>query len=356
VEYITLYVMTPQDRRLAFKYRSGDKATFARDLQCLRESQIYAAPRISLNDPFEGRFDRSKLDVQFAGLKALFGGVKESVASSLENVSKATESLLGFVDKYGVFSLSYNPLNELIWAHYGGSHQGYCVGYDLETLMAFDPASLHCVEVAYGNSSPSLAVTEFFGEKSPNVVLSKLLGAKSLPWRYEEEVRVLAMPPGLHEHDFRAVREVYFGLRCSDETRLAVMDALAGRGVSYKQVRSPHPSYLLQAQEIPDEYATVSSYRARVAPIMEGAILPDYLKPELKQYAGYLVKAAEIVRREPYCEEIQSVEFSHSKSTPGNPVIFVQYLRGPNKWINHYLTLQQIDEQFSALGLPRNDV
>lgn len=348
--------MKPVSHAIGFKYRSGDKSNLARDLKALRESQIYAAPRESLNDPFEGRFDRSSLDAQFNALKAVLARMKSEVARSFDDVSAAADDLLAFVDKCGVFSLSYNPLNELIWAHYGGSHQGYCVGYDIDTVLAFAPMHLHRIEVTYGNTSPSFRMEELVSGQSPIAVLRKLLGAKSLPWAYEEEVRIVATPSGLHDHDFRAVREVYFGLRCPDETRLAVMEALAGRGVSYKQVTSPHPSYTLESMPIPDTYAFAPTYRARVAPIAEGAILPEYVKSELKQYAGYLAKAVEIVRREPYCEEIQNVEFSPTKSTPGNPVVFVQYLRGPSKWVNHYLTLEQIDEQYARLGLPSDDV
>lgn len=137
-------------------------------------------------------------------------------------------------------------------------------------------------------------------------------------------MRVITQPPGLHEHDYRAVKTIYFGLRCPESTMAAVMETLAGREVSYLQVISP-------------QY---------------GAILTNHLKPEHKQYAAYLSKAAEIVRREPYRQEVQSVDFSSSKSTPQRPVIYVQYLRAPNKWVNHYLTLPEIDEQYTALDLP----
>ncbi|MBQ0937261.1 DUF2971 domain-containing protein [Ideonella paludis] len=342
-------------RSIAFKYRSGGGASFERDLRGLRESQIYAASRETLNDPFEGRFDRSPLDAQFRALRTISAGLMGRVGESFEGVSAATEELLGFVDKSGVFSLSYNPLNELIWAHYGGSHQGYCIGYDLDRLVSFEPMHLHRIEVTYGNASPAFEMGEFVTGTSPVMVLNKLLGSKSLPWRYEEEVRIVATPAGLHEHDFRAVREVYFGLRCPEETRLAVMEALAGRGVTYKQVSSPYPSYVLNAVEIADAYASAPAYRSRVASIVTGAIDTTYLKPDLHQYAKYLQKAAEIVRREPYCEGIQNVDFSTSKSTPGNPVVYVQYLRGPNKWVTHHLTLRQIDEQYARLGLQDDD-
>lgn len=343
-------------RSLAYKYRSGEGALLARDLDVLRNSKIYAASRETLNDPFEGRFDRGALDEQLRLINMLCVGLNAGVANSFQNLSESVDDLLAFVDKCGVFSLSYNPLNELIWAHYAGSHQGYCVGYDLDRLLQFDITNLQRIEVRYGNSSPSLIMDELVAGKSPVDVLNKLLGSKSLPWKYEEEVRVVATSAGLYEHDFRAVCEVYFGLRCAEGTRLSVMEALAGRGVSYKQVVSPHPSYLLEAKSIPDAYASAPKYRERVAPIMEGVINTDYLKPSLKPYAEYLTKAAEIVRRDPYCEEVQCVDFSPSMSTPENPVVLVQCLRGSNKWFNHYLTLKQIDEQYGLLMLKNDGV
>jgi hypothetical protein len=338
--------------RLAYKYRSGDPSALPRDLESLRNATFYAAARHALNDPFEGRFDRASVDMQFSLLKALVSGAAPNASTSLDSVSNAVEKVLEFVDKSGVFSLSYNPLQELIWAHYGGSHCGFCIGYDIQKLVDFEPNVHHSLDVHYSNAAPSLLSTDLLSAESPIGVLRKMLGVKSKPWAYEEEVRIITVPPGLHEHDYRAVKVVYFGLRCPESTQAAIMEALAGRGVAYKQVTSPPSSYALKSAPIPDLYASAPKFKENLASINEGAIYPDYLKPELKQHATYLIKAAEIVRREPYCQEIQLVEFSGSRSKPGKPVIFVQYLRALKKWVNHYLTLAEIDKQHAALPLP----
>lgn len=348
--------MNPSSSRLAFKYRSGDLHALDRDLRSLRDATFYAAPRETLNDPFEGRFDRTALDRQFSALRQLIRGVVPTASTSLDSVSQATNELLGFVDKSGVFSLSYNPLSELIWAHYGGSHRGFCVGYDLQKLVEFEPSLHYCIDVQYSDTAPILQPGNLVGAATPTDILQMLLGVKSTPWQYEQEVRVVTTPPGLHEHDYRALRKVYFGLRCPQQTRLAVMEALAGRGVTYEQIESPGTSYVLRSRGIEDAFASAPKYRQNLAPINEGAIYPDYLKPEQKQHQAYLYKAAEIVRREPYCKEIQLVDFSGSKSTPERPVIFVQYLRAPNKWFNHCLSLPEIDKQYEELGLAENDV
>lgn len=348
--------MNTPARRLAYKYRSGDPDTLSRDLESLRNATFYAAARQTLNDPFEGRFDRASLDAQFSLIKALVSDTVPTASTSLEDVSHAANNVLEFVDKSGVFSLSYNPLQELIWAHYGGSHRGFCVGYDIQKLVEFEPNVHYFLDVQYSNAAPCLQSNDLLGADSPIGILRKMLGVKSKPWAYEEEVRVITMPPGQHEHDYRAVKVVYFGLRCAEPTKMAIMEALAGRGVKYEQITSPQSSYALKSACIPDLYESVPKYKQNFASINEAAIYPDYLKPELKQHIAYLSKAAEIVRREPYCQEIQLVDFSDSRSKPGKPIVFVQYLRSPQKWVNHYLTLAEIDKEYAALGLPRQDL
>lgn len=343
---------THSSGRLAYKYRSGDPSTLLRDLQTLGDAKFYAADHHGLNDPFEGRFGRASLDAQFSAFKTLVSAAAPSASRSLDDVSQAAEGVLAFVDKSGVFSLSYNPLQELIWAHYGGSHRGFCIGYDTQRLIDFEPNVHHILDVQYSNAAPTVGATDLLSANSPVSVLRKMLGVKSKPWAYEEEVRVITQPPGLHDHDYRAVKVIYFGLRCPESTMMAVMETLAGRNVTYQQVSSPQSSYALKSVPIPDLCASAPRYRANCAPINDGAIFPDYLKPEQKQYAAYLSRAAEIVRREPYCQEVQLVDFSGARSTPNKPVIFVQYLRAPNKWVNHYLTLPEIDKQFAALSFP----
>jgi hypothetical protein len=348
--------LNPSNPRLAYKYRSGDANTLLRDLESLKLSRFYAALRSELNDPFEGRFDRGAFDTQFDVVKQLLEVAKPGSGSLLEDVALAAENLLSFVDRCGILSLSHDPLNELIWSHYGGSHQGFCIGYDLAKLVEFEKVQFHCIDVIYEASSPVISVNDLISTDSLLPLLQKFLGTKSLPWQYEREVRVITTVAGLHEYDFRAVKAIYFGLRASEETKSKIMEALAGRGVRYMQVTSPEHAYQLESAEIPDAFQDARPYMWRLAPIVEGAISVNYLKPEQKRHAHYLARAAEIVRREPYCQEIQLVDFSVSRSTSERPVIFVQYQRAENRWENHYLTLLEIDEQYERLGVEDKDV
>lgn len=345
--------MTPA-KRLGFKYRSGDDSTILRDISAIRDSAFYAGPRHYLNDPFEGRFDRSNLDAQIDAIKLALTSFHGSAQISFDEVSKSANDLLAFVDKCGIFSLSRNPLNELIWSHYGGSHKGFCIGYDLEKLTHLEPNHFNCIDVAYDDREPLIQSADMFNQISHHKILQKILGTKSTPWRYEEEVRVITTPPGLHKHDFLAIREVYFGLRCPDETQIAVMQALAGRSVRYKQVVSPDSSYILLAEDRPDLSDNLPSKQLYLAPVSEDAIQTANLKSELRQYIRFLGMAAEIVRRDPDCPLVETVSFSSNRGTPMDPVIYVQYQRTPSKWITRYFTLKDINEQHNMLGIPHD--
>ncbi len=40
-------------------------------------------------------------------------------------------------NEYGIFSLSSNPLDYLLWSHYAGKHMGYCLGKHNDTSYYF---------------------------------------------------------------------------------------------------------------------------------------------------------------------------------------------------------------------------
>lgn len=339
-----------KNSRIAFKYRSADAGLLERDLKSLKDASFYAASRGTLNDPFEGRFDRTPFDAFIQGLEGVFQPLSAEQADSVRDLKSAANEVLAFVDKTGVFSLSYNPLNELIWAHYGGCHRGFCVGYDLDRLVDFEPNIHCCIDVDYADVVPSLTSPELLRTGSATPILQLMLGIKSKAWAYEKEVRVVTSPPGLHAYDFRAVQVVYFGLRCEEATKLAVMETLAGRRVRYEQVVSPDGTYVLASEPIPDVFASAPLHMKTLAPIQDDALYAGDLKPHQKTLEKYYPMAAEIVRREPYCQEVQIVGVSGTQGTADNPIIYVQYIRGPNKWVNHYLSIPEIEEQFSQLS------
>lgn len=112
-----------------------------------------------------------------------------------------------FSRKFGVLSLTRQPLNPLMWAHYGDSHRGVVIGFDV-TLCGFNEIESNVIPFQYGDiiytsTKPhrnieipdssvlmSIGSHRSFGLDSFDL-LKKAFLYKSLEWAYEEEVRVV---------------------------------------------------------------------------------------------------------------------------------------------------------------------
>lgn len=126
--------------------------------------------------------------------------------------------------------LSKNPLNVLMWAHYGDKHQGFVVEIDTEKA-GFDDESKCLITTSNGG-------VEYLTERQKerlkidhsNVyhtdIISKLLLKKSVHWSYEEEIRVIKKTESLIEKvagedivlidkitNLEAVTGIYIGMR-----------------------------------------------------------------------------------------------------------------------------------------------
>ena len=336
-----------EDVTSVFKYRS-DK-TFFRDLDGLINNYFWAATRDKLNDPFEGMYEGDRLDFEINTINLL---VKQATKGKVgfDEVKKSIEDLLLFVDKSGIFSLSTSAFEELLWAHYANSHNGYCVKYNLEKLIHFENKRREKIAVRYENKPHSYTLADFLGAKDVSLVLKKLLGIKSKSWTYESEVRLICDPSGKHEYDYRALEAIYFGLGSKKSIRRKVMKTLAGRGIQYFEIKLVNNAYKLIAEPIADIFLSSPKYNYHISEIEDGAINLSFLKPEQLKFSAYITKAAEIVRRDPYCEKVTYADFSLYRGTAESPVIYVIYENKQNQPINKFLTVSQIDNDYALIS------
>lgn len=328
-----------------FKYRGGE---FERDLETLSENYFWAPTRENLNDPCEGLFDDQSVNNQLDVIFKFLAKKDRNSATALENVKVSLKELFNFVDKSGVYSLSQTPLDELLWAHYACNHTGFCVEYDLDKLIEYEKNDYIYLDIKYKNSPQKISVSDFDTD-GQNKILMKMLGIKSKAWSYEKEIRVITSNSGKHSYDYRAVKAIYFGLRMSDFDKNKLMDKLKGRGIQYHQILLKPKSYQFSFTSIEDPHKKSGKYKYSIAPIAEYAISPEYVNDKYKPYIEYLSKAAEIVRREPDCNKVEMVEFSASKGDISNPVIFVQYMRKENRYVNHFLSIKEIESQYQEI-------
>lgn len=90
-----------------------------------------------------------------------------------------------FFRKWGVFSMTGNPKNILMWSHYA-QNKGFCIEFDID---AFDFAFHGPFPINYQND-----ICEIQSQHFDTAVLAQT-NIKSEIWKYEEEWRLLVEPP-----------------------------------------------------------------------------------------------------------------------------------------------------------------
>src|SRR5690606_17627239 len=87
---------------------------------------FFASSLGELNDPFEGL---SNLEQAEASFKILSTGRPDYLEAAFQRVNER-------YNKVGIYSLSTDPENEILWALYADSHKGFVIGYDEDTLIS----------------------------------------------------------------------------------------------------------------------------------------------------------------------------------------------------------------------------
>lgn len=331
-----------------YKYRGGSDDIFERDLKSLIENYYWSAELHTLNDPCEAMINTSGyFDALDIFEKAVNSTIRQGIDFNI--IRTKMNNLLAKVLTTGVFSLSKNNDDELMWSHYAAAHQGFCTGYNMEYLNRSLMQYFHNVlEVSYQSEPPQLQLMEQFLSRDKEMGMKQLIATKSLRWKNEEEVRIVTDKPGAHFYDFRSVESIYFGLRMSDQQKVRLMESLKGRGIHYYQMEMAKGAYKFSPKPIADQYADAQRYLYKVSPVMNGATDDKDIQPRFKKYSGYLIKAAEIARREPYCNEVIMVGFN-DKSPIDKPIVFAHCDRSDKIFRNFEYSMTEIDKLYNEI-------
>lgn len=128
-------------------------------------------------------------------------------------------------DTFGILSLSENPLNIPMWAHYSDNNKGFAIGFDTKNEYFFEK---HNRELDYRNlrkvnySTDRPTIKDIY---NPDEIFDTFFN-KSTHWSYENEWRVcrrledaddIIQNDGKKLHLFKfnpnIIKEIYFGLR-----------------------------------------------------------------------------------------------------------------------------------------------
>ncbi|EIA1300425.1 DUF2971 domain-containing protein [Vibrio vulnificus] len=154
-----------------------------------------------------------------------------------ENIFKDMRKRLSQV---GIFSLSEDCSNELMWAHYGANHQGIALGFSSSSDCKLSNQR-HCLPVIYARKKPTFESgfrneVQIMppGSGQANVqrvsfedeVFRSTISTKTPAWEYEKEWRYVEESHGLFDYP-GILSHVVFGLRMSDERKKYYKDIVA---------------------------------------------------------------------------------------------------------------------------------
>ncbi|HHG3104734.1 TPA: DUF2971 domain-containing protein [Vibrio parahaemolyticus] len=205
----------------------------------IQTSHFYLPTRNALNDPTEGVF-RNTLNSEIQSyLQGVYGiGERHDL---IDNIFNSAKGITQGLDTSGIFSLTGNHTDELMWAHYADSHKGIVIEYDLDLLTRFVPKNhLHIFDVTYDKKPPHLGMRNISSRDAMQV----MFGYKSPRWYYEDECRiVIDNIHGQIPHDYRAVKSITFGYRFPKDKRDGVIELVKDRVKQFYEVILDENSY-----------------------------------------------------------------------------------------------------------------
>lgn len=181
---------------------------------CLSNRTIRFTKPTNFNDPFDCA---ASADDTMQGLNIRTAG------------STNSDRLACIRNAIGILSLTRNPLNPLMWAHYGQNHTGGVVAIDAEAA-GLECADSNIITASTGNIIYTTVRPSVDGDELPyhdeisaqhdRLMLERLFLYKSLHWSYEEEIRVarrVEYAPQTKHEDFTipqsAIVEVFLGAK-----------------------------------------------------------------------------------------------------------------------------------------------
>ena len=219
---------------ILYKYVSYDTG-----MKILQNGSIGFTQPCHFNDPFE---------VEAAYPSTEGTNPLDVMLNSIRNWGKKSI----WKENTGILSLTRQPLNPLMWAHYGCEHKGMVIGIDC-SIIEFTCEETNLVPIQYGSviytnkkpDTPFLSTSTetievggtFHFPKGQLERLQRMFLYKPACWAYEEEVRVAKCLKGIEDNNSiksgtftkinvggrplyllnlpkNVIKEVYIGVRC----------------------------------------------------------------------------------------------------------------------------------------------
>jgi hypothetical protein len=200
----------------------------------ITEAQLWHSAPTSFNDPFDCQIalDQRHSDAIVRSMAKLYatayydGQAQRKVRrKGLMNLRRNTRFTVDRAQKYvrdamaatGLCSYGIHGDNLLMWSHYGDSHRGVCLKFD---VLAHPEAYIDMMPVAYSSEYPSLRGID-------EASIHQVLTVKANAWAYEQEWRVFSRSgPGAKSFRKTALVEIILGANAAAAPVEAFIDLL----------------------------------------------------------------------------------------------------------------------------------
>jgi hypothetical protein len=252
-----------------YKFRGID----INGLRILIDREIWFALPDKLNDPLD-----CQLPIQSTLEEAIQAETPERQEilrelASLENEKRSArqrmpmhKALEDLISGIGVFSLSRNAYDMLLWSHYANDHKGFCIGFrksyfdDLRRshattgLLGADDvrysashlpalreiwrtAAEEIIQLRKSKTDPEEGFFTDFMDRYRLAILPSVLLTKSEAWKYEEEYRVVMNVSKSVAFPTTAIVEIVFGARTPARDEATIRNLLRAKEWTHVRYR-----------------------------------------------------------------------------------------------------------------------
>lgn len=261
-------------QKILYKYVTAARFKKLWNSETIRFTQLD-----QLNDPYENRILDNMLDLDTPTLKKLANGdiklFEAFLTAELHTAKNHYKKLQNEFDtKFGILSLTENPLNLRMWSHYADEHKGVVIGIDVsdsifhENGVIINPEQGH---IKYDQIKPlglkAIKNITYTSDEDggytratdlDNAISVELVFLyKALDWEYEKEVRIVrdfnvnagaaAAPDKQNIRLFslprRVIKQVIFGVRHDEKLLEDFLEKNKKSNIPFSQIALDDTEY-----------------------------------------------------------------------------------------------------------------
>lgn len=246
---------------LLYKYRGNiglDNKKFIESIDMICDNEIWCSRIRDLNDPTEASFSLVEFERNLISTLKIFSflKIKKYKQENIDNYKEALKNQMKlYSNNIGVYSLSTVYDNELMWAHYGNSHRGFCIEYEFLDFKDFGiehPDKYPKLNHMYKYSKVYYSDRIFYLSKiNPDYDdIIKFLFYKSKAWSYEKEYRILTYPYGKFNYNEKCLKSITFGLNMIKEEKDFIFNKLRNKGIQFYQMKRRKNEFNFYREEV----------------------------------------------------------------------------------------------------------